>query len=190
MVVHRIEDDEQNDQMDHLMVPPVAPHQHHEQHHILEPQWENTIPEDLVDHPMLLAMQESDSPFLVTNPRLPGNPIIYVNRGFLDMTGYSQDRVIGRNCRFMQGPETDPVVVAKMRDAIDAGSNVTVTLLNYRSDGSTFYNHIIISTVKDPTTTEMLYFIGVTEEVTSPPIQQSVMLMSDADDQENQVSSE
>jgi PAS domain S-box-containing protein len=151
---------------------PAAPH------HPVEPQWENTIPEDLVDHPLLLAMQESHNPFLVTNPRLAGNPIIYINNGFLDMTGYSQSRVLGRNCRFMQGPETDPGVVGEMRDAVDEGRNVTVTLLNYRADSSTFYNHIVISTFKDPETKEVLYFFGVTEEVAAQPTERNDILGS------------
>jgi len=141
---------------------------HQDDHHPVEPQWEDTIPEMLVDHPLLLAMQESHSPFLVTDPRLPGNPIIYVNNGFLEMTGYSLNRVLGRNCRFMQGPETDPVVVAKLRNALEDGRDVTVTLLNYRADESTFYNHIMITTVKDPDTKEVKYFLGVTEEVATP----------------------
>lgn len=129
-------------------------------------QWENTIPIDLVDHPMVLACQESDCAFLVTNPRLPGNPIVYINQGFLDMTGYAQNRILGRNCRFMQGPETDPIVVSKMREAIDDSRGISVTLLNYRADGSTFYNHIIISTIKDPGD-GVLYFLGVTKEVST-----------------------
>ena len=148
---------------------------HDQQNHHHEMQWENTIPEDLVDHPLLLAMQESQSAFLVTNPRLPGNPIIYINNAFLDMTGYPENRVLGRNCRFMQGPETDPVVVAKMRDAVDDGRDVTVTLLNYRADGSTFYNHIVISTVKDPVSKEVKYFLGLTEEVSTPDAQQGIV---------------
>lgn len=135
--------------------------------HPIEPQWENTIPDDLVDHPLLLAIQESHQPFLITDPRLPGNPIIYINNGFLDMTGYPTDHVLGRNCRFMQGPETDPVVVAKMREAVDEGQDCTVTLLNYKADGSTYYNHIVISTVRDPVSKELKYFLGLAEEVTS-----------------------
>jgi PAS domain S-box-containing protein len=168
MVMQQMEVDE-NDQTG--IQQPVA------HHHPVEPQWENTIPEDLLDHPLLLAMQESHSPFLVTNPRLPGNPIIYINNRFLDIIGYSQNRVLGRNCRFMQGPETDPVVVGEMRDAVDEGRNVTVTLLNYRADCSTFYNHIVISAVKDPETKEVLYFFGVTEEVAARPTERNDILV-------------
>ncbi|CAJ1968696.1 unnamed protein product [Cylindrotheca closterium] len=158
----------------------------HQDIHLVEPQWENTIPDDLVDHPLLLAMQESHSPFLITDPRLPGNPIIYINNGFLDMTGYSQTRVLGRNCRFMQGPETDPVVVAKLRDAVDDGRDITVTLLNYRADGSTFYNHIIISTVKDPESKEVKYFLGLTEEVSTPHGQPRLVSMPVSDPEESE----
>lgn len=160
------------------------PRQRDDQHHPVEPQWECTIPEILIDHPLLLAMQESHSPFLVTDPRQPGNPIVYVNNGFLDMTGYSHGQVLGRNCRFMQGPETDPEVVAKLRDAIDDGRNVTVTLLNYRADGSTFYNHIIVAPVKDPDTKEVQYFLGMTEEVATPDSQPKLFPASLVEDDE------
>jgi PAS domain S-box-containing protein len=160
MVVHRIEVDETADGLSN---------DNERRAHPVEPQWENSIPEDLVDHPLLLALQESYGAFLVTNPRLPGNPIIYINNAFLDMTGYTQNRVLGRNCRFMQGPETDPVVVGRLRDAVDEGRDVTVTLLNYRADSSTFYNHIVISTVNNPVSKEVLYFLGLTEEVSLPP---------------------
>jgi len=121
---------------------------------------ENVVPPDLAAHSLVRVLTATRTPFLITNPHMPGNPIVFACPDFLEMTGYPEDRVLGRNCRFLQGPETDPVAVGRMRDAIDQGKDVSVTLLNYRLDGSTFWNHVIISAVKD-TMGEVLYFIGV-----------------------------
>jgi PAS domain S-box-containing protein len=88
----------------------------------------------------------------------------------LELTGYPVARVLGRNCRFLQGPETDPVTVSRMREAIDQGEDISVELLNYRFDGSTFHNHVMISGIRHPTTDQVLYFLGlqcVTDDMTS-----------------------
>jgi PAS domain S-box-containing protein len=128
---------------------------------------ENIMPDDLLDHPAIRAFQSSDNNFIVTNPRLPGNPIIYVSPLFLELTGYAIHRVLGRNCRFLQGPETDPVAVARMREAIENGRHVNVTLLNYRQDGSTFWNRILISGIRNAYD-EVIYFLGLQHSVPQP----------------------
>ncbi|MFO1117938.1 MAG: PAS domain-containing protein [Beijerinckiaceae bacterium] len=87
-------------------------------------------------------------PMLITDPSRPDNPIVFANEAFQDLTGYSREEVIGRNCRFLQGPETDPAVVARLRDAIHEGRDVAVDLLNYRKDGSTFWNALYMSPVR------------------------------------------
>ena len=97
----------------------------------------------------------------VSDPRIAGNPIIYASRGFLDLTGYPVERGLGRNCRFLQGPETDPAAVAQMREAIDRGEDVRVTVLNYRYDGTTFLNHVFISAIRDASTQQVLYYAGL-----------------------------
>ena len=68
---------------------------------------------------------------IVTDPRHDDNPIVFANRAFQTMTGYSQDELIGRNCRFLQGPETDPGTVADVRRAVAARQEVAVEILNY-----------------------------------------------------------
>lgn len=68
---------------------------------------------------------------------------------FLNLTGYSLDQVLGRNCRFLQGPETDPKAVEKIRRSIEEGSDMSVCLLNYRVDGTTFWNQFFISALRD-----------------------------------------
>ena len=128
---------------------------------------ENILPEDLTDHPAILAFQAAQRSFIVTNPRLPGNPIVYASPGFLELTGYPIERVLGRNCRFLQGPETDPAAVARLREAVDNGRGVNVTMLNYRQDGSTFWNRISIASVRDAKE-QVTYFLGIQHIQVSP----------------------
>lgn len=80
---------------------------------------------------------------------MPDNPIVYATQGFLNLTGYALDQVLGRNCRFLQGPETDPKAVEKIRRSIEEGSDMSVCLLNYRVDGTTFWNQFFISALRD-----------------------------------------
>ncbi len=98
--------------------------------------------------PFAAAVRATRMPMLITDPSRPDNPIVFANEAFQDLTGYSREEVIGRNCRFLQGPETDPAVVARLRDAIHEGRDVAVDLLNYRKDGSTFWNALYMSPVR------------------------------------------
>ena len=86
---------------------------------------------------------------MVTDPSLPGNLTVYVTQGFLNLTGYILDQVLGRNCRFLQGPETDPRVVENIRRSIKDGSKMIVCLLNYLLDGTTFWNQFYIAALQD-----------------------------------------
>ncbi|MGC9929859.1 PAS domain-containing protein [Priestia aryabhattai] len=111
------------------------------------------------------ALHSSQSGIIVTDPSLPDNPIIYLNQGFSLMTGYKEDEVLGENCRFLQGPLTNPHHVDEIRSAISRNQSVSVTLVNYRKDGSFFHNQLTI----DPTYIEeedKYYFIGVQKDVT------------------------
>ena len=101
---------------------------------------------------------------VVTDPRLPDNPIVLANQAFLDLSGYSADEVVGRNCRFMQGPHTDRAEVAKLREAIAAEQEATVELLNYRKDGTTFWNELFLSPVQDDTG-NLLYFFSSSKDI-------------------------
>jgi PAS domain S-box-containing protein len=79
------------------------------------------------------------------------NPIIFANDAFLALTGYRRDEVIGRNCRFLQGPDTDPAAIETMRRAVADGEDVTLDILNYRKDGTTFWNALYLSPVRGKT---------------------------------------
>ncbi len=101
------------------------------------------------DFSFIKALQTAQQNFVVTDPSLPDNPIVYATQGFLNLTGYTLDQVLGRNCRFLQGPETDPKAVEKIRRSIEEGSDMSVCLLNYRVDGSTFWNQFFIAALRD-----------------------------------------
>jgi phosphoserine phosphatase RsbU/P len=102
----------------------------------------------------------------IADARLPDRPLIYANEGFERMTGYGVDEVIGRNCRFLQGPRTDPRAVAEIRDALTATRECIVEILNYRKDGTTFWNRLSITPVRDGTG-EVTHYIGIQSDVTA-----------------------
>lgn len=113
---------------------------------------------------------------IVTDPSQPDNPIIYTNKTFMDMTGYSQEEIIGRNCRFLQGAGTAKEDIEKMRTAIAAEEKVVVTIRNYRKDGSPFWNRLVI----DPVRIEgNLYFIGTQTDITLERSQQQAIMANE-----------
>ena len=101
----------------------------------------------------------------ITDPRQPDNPIVFVSQGFEQITGYASADVIGRNCRFLQGAETDHAVTAQIRDAIRGQRGCTVVTLNYRKDGTPFWNELTISPVVDEQSV-LTHFVGVQSDVT------------------------
>ncbi|VXC77225.1 Blue-light-activated histidine kinase / Response regulator [Sphingomonas sp. AX6] len=93
------------------------------------------------------AVDATRMPMVVTDPHRDDNPIIFCNRAFERMTGYGQDEILGRNCRFLQGPETDRDVVSQVGAAIRNREELAVEILNYRKNGSTFWNALFVSPV-------------------------------------------
>lgn len=111
------------------------------------------------------ALAASAEGITIADARLPDNPLIYANAGFERLTGYLSDEVLGRNCRFLQGPGTDEATLDNLRAAIREQREITVQLLNYRKDGTTFWNRLSITPVRDPSST-VTHFIGVQSDVT------------------------
>jgi PAS domain S-box-containing protein len=101
----------------------------------------------------------------VTDPRQPDNPIVLANQAFLDLTGYTAEEIIGRNCRFLQGEGTSPAIVAEMRAAIAEAREFTLEVLNYRKDGSAFWNRLQVSPIHDDDG-NLLYFFSSQDDVT------------------------
>ncbi|KAJ7052066.1 hypothetical protein C8F01DRAFT_1172916 [Mycena amicta] len=103
--------------------------------------------------------------FVLTNPRLPDHPIVLVSDGFVAVTGYPRAQIVGRNCRFLQGPGTPPASVQRIRDGLNSGKGCTELLLNYRRDGEPFYCLLCIIPVRDASGS-IVYFIGGQTNVT------------------------
>lgn len=120
--------------------------------------------EELLLKDRVLAAAEEG--ITITDPALPDNPLIYVNRGFERLTGYSASEVIGTNCRFLQGPETDPAAAEEIRRAIREQRQCTVEILNYRKDGTTFWNRLSITPVRDESG-RVTHYIGIQSDVTA-----------------------
>jgi len=107
----------------------------------------------------LLTEEEQRRSVLVTDPSRPDNPIIFVSETFEQQTGYSAAEAMGRNCRFLQGPDTNPADIQALRDAINAECEITRDILNYRKDGSSFWNRLRIRPVHDDRG-RLQFFIG------------------------------
>ncbi len=99
--------------------------------------------------PFAAAIRATRMPMLITDPRQFDNPIVYANDAFLRLTGYEREDVFGRNCRFLQGADTDPQAVAQIRDAIATRSDIAVDILNYKRDGTPFWNALFVSPVSN-----------------------------------------
>lgn len=111
------------------------------------------------------AMASTSEGITISDARLPDYPIIYVNSGFERLTGYSADEVTGRNCRFLQGPLSDPEVVQHLSDGLTRGEAVTVELLNYRKDGAPFWNRLSITPICDANG-DVTHYVGVQSDIT------------------------
>ncbi|MFB6309096.1 MAG: PAS domain-containing protein [Haloarculaceae archaeon] len=111
------------------------------------------------------AMDEAPVGITISDPSRDDNPLIYVNDRFEELTGYDEEEILGKNCRFLQGEDTDPERVAAMREAIDAGEPVTVELRNYREDGTEFWNRVRIMPLTDDDGT-VWRWVGFQEDIT------------------------
>lgn len=123
--------------------------------------------------PFAAAVRATRMPMVITDPAQDDNPIVFCNVAFQELSGYERSEIIGRNCRFLQGPDTDPKAVTKVRNAIEAGRDIDIDLLNYRKDGSTFWNALYLSPVRDDKGVIRFFFasqLDVTERVEAQKI--------------------
>lgn len=101
----------------------------------------------------------------LSDPDQPDNPIVYANAAFELITGYEQEEIIGRNCRFLQGDDREQPEIGRIREALRTQQPVTVTLRNYRKDGTRFYNRFSIRPLYDRAG-RLIYYLGVQYDVT------------------------
>ena len=112
------------------------------------------------------ALSQSRMAMVVSDPRQEDNPLVAVNDAFSHLTGYGGDEVLGRNCRFLQGPRTEREDVQRIKDAVAERRTAYVELLNYRKDGTTFWNALHFGPVYDDDG-ELIHFFGTQWDVTA-----------------------
>ncbi len=113
-------------------------------------------------------IEASPTAAVISNPRLPDNPIVACNEAFVRLTGYSRDEIIGRNCRFLRGPDTEAELSDMLRDGIRQRQPVMVEILNYKKDGTRFRNAVMVAPIFDGEG-ELEYFLGSQMEVIEDP---------------------
>ena len=112
----------------------------------------------------LLEADETEMSVVFSDPSLPDNPMIFVSDEFEAQTGYSPEEAIGRNCRFLQGPETSEDAIQAIRHGLRAETRFMIDILNYRKDGSTFMNRLRIRPIYDADG-QLLFFAGAQNPV-------------------------
>jgi PAS domain S-box-containing protein len=101
----------------------------------------------------------------LTDPDLEDAPIVYANQAFVDICGYDQDEIVGRNCRFLQGSDRNQPELSLIRNAVKNCEAVEVTLRNYRKNGELFYNRLDVKPLKD-NRGNVVYYLGVQYDIT------------------------
>ena len=136
--------------------------------------------------PFAAAVRATRMAMIITDPRKPDNPIVFANAAFFKLTGYGREDVLGKNCRFLQGPGTDQRSVTAIRDAIASRTDVAVDLLNYRKDGTPFWNGLYISPVTNAAG-ELQFFFASQLDVTDR-VEAQLVVASQQDWLEREVS--
>jgi len=111
------------------------------------------------------AADSSSEGITISTMDAPDRPLIYVNTGFERLTGYCKEEALGRNCRFLQGAKTDPKAIAKLRKAISDGRECTVELVNYKKDGTRFWNRLSITPIRD-SNDQITHYVGIQSDIT------------------------
>jgi PAS domain S-box-containing protein len=121
-----------------------------------------------LDHhtdPFVAAVHATRMPMIITNPRLPDNPVVFANDSFCRLTGYEREEIINRNCRFLQGPNTDPATRQALHDAVKNVVPIETDIRNYRKGGEPFWNRLLMAPVFD-VDGQLAYFFASQVDVT------------------------
>ena len=114
---------------------------------------------------LVAALGASISGIVITDWLQEDNPIVFCNSAFEEMTGYSQDEVLGRNCRFLQAENREQIGRYKLQEALSAGADCHIELANYRKDGTMFYNELYIAPIKNNQGV-ITHYIGIQNDIT------------------------
>jgi len=123
------------------------------------------------DYRLIQALVTSQQNFVISDPSLADNPIVYCSDGFCKLSGYKRSEIIGRNCRFLQGPGTDLAAVDLIRTGVAEGRDMSVCLLNYKANGKPFWNQFFVAAIRDDKGA-VVNFVGVQCEVNLPALAQ------------------
>ena len=123
------------------------------------------------DFRLMESLIHSQQNFVLSDPSLPDNPIVYCSEGFCNLTGYKRSEVLGRNCRFLQGPGTDQGAVDIIRKGVAEGRDISVCLLNYKADGSVFWNQFFLGALRDMAD-NIVNYVGILCDVNTLPIEE------------------
>ena len=120
----------------------------------------------------LLSPEELEQSVVITDPSLPDNPMIFISEEFEKQTGYTPDESLGKNCRFLQGPETDPQAIEAIRKALSDKDELTIDILNYAKNGSKFWNRLRIRPLYSDSG-EVLFFAGAQNPISEERVRSS-----------------
>eukprot|EP00238_Polyblepharides_amylifera_P013084 CAMPEP_0196599018 /NCGR_PEP_ID=MMETSP1081-20130531/94634_1 /TAXON_ID=36882 /ORGANISM="Pyramimonas amylifera, Strain CCMP720" /LENGTH=664 /DNA_ID=CAMNT_0041924761 /DNA_START=617 /DNA_END=2611 /DNA_ORIENTATION=- len=134
---------------------PDSPKPPIESHTIVPP-----VPKSRAGLDLASTLERIQQNFVISDPSLPDCPIVFASDEFLTLTEYTREEILGRNCRFLQGPATDPRAVREIRTAVDAGCECTVRIVNYTKSGKPFWNMFTLAPVMD-STGKVRFFVGV-----------------------------
>ena len=113
---------------------------------------------------LAMALESTNSGVVITDNRKSDNPIIFCNHAFENMTGYLREEIIGRNCRFLQGSNSEQQTLNPLREALSTGSAITIEVINYRKDGRAFWNELSIAPVRNSEGL-VTHFIGMQNDI-------------------------
>jgi len=120
----------------------------------------------------LLTDEEREQSVVITDPAQPDNPMIFISEEFEKQTGYTPEEALNRNCRFLQGPETDPATVEAIRTALRNQTSIEVDILNYRKDGGKFWNRLRIRPIYDEAG-NMMFYAGVQNPIPAEQVRET-----------------
>lgn len=124
----------------------------------------SVLPSNFASHRLVGLVTDSPIASVISDPRLPDNPIIACNKPFCDLTGYPSEDVVGRNCRFLSGPGTEPWLSQEIRRGVREHTPVLVEILNYKRNGQPFRNAVLVAPLYDDAD-KLLYFLGSQVEI-------------------------